>query len=86
MVIAPTQADAASYGLDTLEASNFSEDKRKLAHVTGMLGLNQNASEKDGGIMRLNWIVLREGEFNTSRCLHVGQCLSLGRAFCCACV
>jgi len=85
LVIAPTQADATSYGQGLLEASNFSEDKRKLAHVTGMVGLNQTSKEKEEGIMRLNWIVLREGEYNNRRCLHVGQCLRLGRAFCCAC-
>lgn len=84
LVIAPTQADAASYAAETLSASNFSEDKRKIAHVTGMLGLNQNANEKGRGIMRLNWIVLRESEFAPESCLHVGQCLTLGRAFCCA--
>lgn len=83
LVIAPTQADAASYGLETLTASNFSEDKRKLAHVTGMLGLNQTVDEKQMGVMRLNWIVLRESAFAIDRCLYVGQCLKIGRSYCC---
>ena len=83
LVIAPTQADAASYNVELLEAKNFSEDKRKLAHVTGMLGLNQNINEKHAGIMRLNWIVLREAPFSIDRCLYVGQCLPLARSFCC---
>ena len=55
--------------------------KTKLSHVTGMLGLNQTKEEKGRGIMRLNWIVLREDNFQTDRCLYVGQCLTLGRAF-----
>lgn len=84
LVIAPTQADAKSYGADVLSMANFSEDKRKFAHVTGMLGLNQTPDEKDEGLMRLNWIVLREDDFVSSRCLHVAQCLPLARAFCCA--
>ena len=84
LVIAPTQADASSYNLETLTASNFSEDKRKLSHVTGMLGLNQTNDEKQAGVMRLNWIVLREAPYSTSRCLYVGQCLELARSFCCA--
>jgi len=83
-VIAPTQADAAAYLVETLNESNFSEDKRKAAHVTGMLGLNQTREEKNAGRMRLNWIFLRENEFSADLCLHVGQCLSLGRAFCCS--
>lgn len=83
LVIAPTQADAASYDVHTLTAKNFSEDKRKLAHVTGMLGLNQHGDEKEHGIMRLNWIVLREAPFSIDKQLYVGQCLPLARSFCC---
>lgn len=84
LVIAPTQANAASYGSDVQSMQNFSEDKRKMAHVTGMMGLNQNHHEKDIGVMRLNWIVLRESPFNTSNCLYIGQCMTLGRAITCA--
>lgn len=84
LVIAPTQADAASYDVQTQTMKNFSEDKRKLAHVTGMLGLNQTEQEKQIGVMRLNWLILREQPFHTYTCLVVGQCLALGRPFCCA--
>lgn len=84
LVIAPTQADAASYDINTQSMKNFSEDKRKLAHVTGMLGLNQTEDEKALNIMRLNWIALRESPFHARRCLWVGQCLPIGRAFYCA--
>jgi archaellum biogenesis ATPase FlaH len=83
LVIAPTQANAASYTAETQSMRNFSEDKRKLAHVTGMLGLNQTKLEKEVGVMRLNWLVLREYDFLTERCLHVAQCLALGRAYVC---
>lgn len=84
LVIVPTQADAASYDITTQSMKNFSEDKRKLAHVTGMLGLNQTTEEKTKSIMRLNWIALRESPFNSRNCLWVGQCLPIGRAFYCA--
>lgn len=84
LVIAPTQADSMSYDIDTLTMKNFSEDKRKLSHVTGMLGLNQTPEEKMLNIMRLNWIVLREAPFSVDKCLYVGQCLNLARAFCCS--
>lgn len=84
LVIAPTQANAASYDVRTQSMKNFSEDKRKLAHVTGMLGLNQTEEEKAKSVMRLNWIVLRESPFHPNRCLWVGQCLQIGKAFYCA--
>jgi hypothetical protein len=83
-VVAPTQADAASYEQHTQKMKNFSEDKRKLAHVTGLIGLNQTDTEKGGGIMRLNWIVLREAPFEARRCLYVAQCLPLGKVLCCS--
>lgn len=81
LVIAPTQADAASYDQWVQNMKNFSEDKRKLAHVTGMLGLNQTEEEKTKAVMRLNWIVLRESPFRSKNCLWVGQCIEIGRAF-----
>ena len=79
-VITPTQANATAYEAKTQRLGMASEDKRKLAHVTGHLGLNQSDDEKRQGIMRLNWIVLRESEFLTDRCLYVAQCIPLGQA------
>lgn len=81
-VIAPTQANAASYSAQTQGMRHVSEDKRKYAHVTAMLGLNQTDEEKQQQVMRLNWLVVRESEFHTKRCLWVGQCTALGRALC----
>lgn len=84
LVIAPTQSDAASYNADVLNMGHFSDDKRKVAHMTGLIGLNQTTEEKEKQVMRLNWVALRENDFSTERCLHVGQCFTLSRAFCCA--
>lgn len=84
LVLTATQASASSYEIKTQGKKQFSEDKRKYAHVTAMLGLNQSDEEKKDGIMRLNWIVKRESAFSTPRCLYVAQCLPLGRAICCA--
>ena len=77
LVVTATQADSLSYKKDTLGMSNFSEDKRKLSHVTGIVGLNTTSKEKDMGVMRLNWVVLREGEYNTTRCIYVAGCLDI---------
>lgn len=79
LVITATQADAASYGRHTLDKSNFSEDHRKFAHVTGMIGINQTAAEKELQVYRLNWVQLREGHFNPRRCVYTACCLPLAK-------
>jgi len=83
LVITATQADAKSYDQDRLTTSNFSEDKRKYAHVTAMFGLNQDTKfrEKKIGLMRINELVIREGEFITSNEITVVQNLKRGRPF-----
>ena len=81
LVLTATQADAKSYEQDRLRMSNFSEDKRKLAHVTALYGLNQDKEgrEKELGIMRINEIVVREDEFLTTKEIRVLQRLQMGR-------
>lgn len=83
LVLTATQADAESYKRGRLSMSNFSEDKRKLAHVTAQYGLNQDPQgrEKKLGILRINEIVVREGEFSADREVAVLQDLSAGRPF-----
>jgi len=81
LYITATQADAASYEQDTLNKSNFSEDKRKYAHVTAMYGLNQTEREKQIGIMRLNELVVRDGDFNAANQCKILQRLQMGRPF-----
>ncbi len=77
LVVTATQADSASYLRPTIDMTNFSEDKRKMSHVTGMIGINATASEKERGIMRLNWIVRREGAYSTRQCVFTAGCLSI---------
>lgn len=82
LVVTATQADAASYTAQTISRSNFSDDRRKNDHVTGMLGINATEDEKEKGIFRLNWTKRREAEFAESRCVHVVGNLGLGRPHC----
>ena len=77
LVVTATQSDAASYETEMLRRRHFSEDKRKLSHVTGMIGLNQTEEEKGREIFRLNWILLREGIYYESRCVTVAGCLAI---------
>lgn len=73
-VITATQSDAQSYSAETLGMQHFTNDKRKLSHVFGMVGLNQTADEKQDDVMRLNWIVRRKGRADTEKCVHVAAC------------
>lgn len=83
LVLTATQADAESYKRGRLSMSNFSEDKRKLAHVTAQYGLNQDPQgrEKKLGILRVNEIVVREGDYSNDREVHILQDLAAGRPF-----
>lgn len=77
LVATATQAKATAYKADTMGMEHFSEDKRKRAHASGFLGLSQTPDEKTQGILRLNWLALREDDYSVSRCLTVAQCLAL---------
>lgn len=83
LVVTATQSDAASYNRSHLTLSNFSEDKRKYAHVTAMFGLNQDVDgiEKKLSVMRINELVVREGEFFPTREVVVLYDFRIGRAF-----
>lgn len=83
LVVTATQADAKSYEQERLKLSNFSEDKRKYAHVTAIYGLNQDPQgrEKELGIMRINELVVREAEFSVNREVFVLQNLNTGQPF-----
>lgn len=77
LVLTATQTDADSYDARTLRRTHFSEDKRKYAHVNGMVGINQTAAEADAQLYRLNWIVLRELPYTESVCVWLANCLAV---------
>jgi len=79
LVITATQIKAAGYKKELLSMSDFSEDKRKFAHVTAMYGLNQTPEEKRIGIVRINELVVREADFDSLRPVTVLQRLQIGR-------
>jgi len=77
LLITATQADAASYDSNLIRRKNFSEDKRKYAHVTGMIGINQTEEEKKLGVTRLNWLKLRDGAYFETTCVYLVGCLDI---------
>ncbi len=78
LVVTATQSDAASYDTEVLSRKNFSEDKRKFAHVTDMVGINATSREMDDGIYRLNHIVIREQKNSERKVVHVAGSLDIG--------
>lgn len=62
LFISASQSDAQGFNKMLLDKSNFSEDRRKLDHVTAMIGINMTNEEKMLGLMRLNEVTTRETE------------------------
>lgn len=77
LVVTATQTDAAAYDAAVIKRKNFSDNKRKLAHVTGMLAINRSDTERELGMARVNWNVLRHGKYVESRCVYVAGCNEL---------
>ncbi len=78
LVLTATQSSAAAYNTKTLLGKkHFSGRKTKLAHVTGMVGLNVSTIDKQRGVTRLNWVVRREGAYDDAKALSVAGCLAI---------
>lgn len=77
LLVTATQASADAYGKRTQTMREFSGDKRKNAHATGIVAINQTGDEKAQGLYRLNWTALREAENAPSQCLTVAGCLAI---------
>lgn len=78
LLVTATQGDAGSYDKKMIGMGNFSEDRRKIDSVTGMIGINQTDKwEEEVGLYRLNWIKRREAKRWSRRCVHVASCLDI---------
>jgi hypothetical protein len=75
-----TQGDAKSNKSNILTVDNFSEDKRKIGHVTALFGLNRDPEGREARLkmIRLNKIVAREGDADPYETVTVLQ--SLGQS------
>lgn len=78
LVVTATQTNADGNEANLLRRTHFSEDNRKLAQVTGMVGINQNTEEKKNNLYRLNWIARRDLDFSEDTCVHLAHCLAIG--------
>ena len=77
LVVTATQSSAAAYkkeGNQLLSKKHFSGRKTKLAQVNGMLGINVFPGDKEKGVIRLNWVVRREGAWSESQWFTAAGC------------
>lgn len=74
LVLTASQSNAAAYDVKLQRMNNFSGNKKKNAHATGIIGINQTNEEKGLGIQRLNWTVRREADFQENRTLVCAGC------------
>lgn len=78
LVVTATQTNKESYTTALLTREHFSEDHRKLAQVTGMVGINQTEKEIPLNVFRLGWVVRRDLEFDPKRVCYLAHCLAIG--------
>jgi len=76
-----TQADIKAQKNKLITWDNFTEDKRKYGHVTGIFTLNQTDEEKYLGMMRVGLLAIREGESSPRYVAKVLQCLQRARPY-----
>jgi len=82
LVISATQSNREGFDEDTVKATNTSEDKRKLDHVTALFSLNQTVAEEEQGIIRFaSTGIVREGRADRGRQVCVLQSLETGRPY-----
>jgi len=79
LVVTGTQTGRIAMERDA-KASDVAEDMRKVAHVTGMMILNQNEREREAGVMRITVTAQREEKAFT-REIVVLQQLEIGRPY-----
>lgn len=83
LVVTATQSDSKAYEQDKMSRKNFSEDKRKYAHVTAIYSLHRDKDdrEKELGVVRIGELMVRESDFSIKREVKVLQMLSHGQPY-----
>jgi hypothetical protein len=77
LLVTATQATRLGQKADVLRLEHLSDDKRKAAHVTAMIGINQRDKEKEYEVYRLNWMARRSGEYSSRKVVYTASCLAL---------
>lgn len=78
-LVTSTQAPKKTKLMRLLTDSDMSEDKRKKAHVTEFFGLNKDSHDKRRSWMRVNPLVMREGNLDIYDEVSVLQLIQRGQ-------
>ena len=78
LVVTATQANSSSFDFEDLTLRAFSEDRRKLDHVTAFFAINQKPEERQKDIWRIAALNKREHPFNEAHQAQCHGCLALG--------
>ena len=76
-VLTATQASAGAWDADIMTRQFLSEDKRKAAHPTAILGLAASQEERAQQVAKLNYLVRRDDVCDESACLYLAQSLAI---------
>lgn len=76
-LITATQAKAGSYNADTQSRTLISEDKRKAAYPTAMIGIASTQEEREQQVYHMNYILRRDDACIESVKLYFAQCLPI---------
>lgn len=79
LVVTASQSNRASFDKKNVTQTDIADDIRKVAHVDGMIALNQLEEEKRRGIMRVSYIAGRDHSFDQRKSCVVLQQLDLGQ-------
>ena len=79
LVFTGSQITKSAMEKNLLSGNDSYGDSRKMAHVDMFLGLNQTEGEKARGMMRINVLAYREGEFLQSKECVILQQLDFGQ-------
>lgn len=78
LVVTATQANSSSFDFEDLTLRAFSEDRRKLDHVTGFFAINQRPEERREDVWRIAALNKREHPFDEIDHAKCYGCLALG--------
>ena len=78
LLITATQANSSSFDFEDLTLRAFTEDRRKLDHVTAFFAINQRPEERSNDIWRIAALNKREHPFNEANQAKCYGCLSMG--------
>ncbi len=76
-LLTATQATADAYDSAVMTRQFLSEDKRKAAHPTAILGLNASQYEREKQVAKLNYLIRRDDACNEYECLYLAQALPI---------